>query len=327
MADPPIIDGSVLERQKENIVPSRDGRSALAISQVYSMPRAQRDKELAATHTRFREQIEATKDNEDFEDDEALDLYCQYVGWIMDNYPSGSSTESGLLGVLEDATRRFAQEPIYKNDRRYIRLWMEYANLIEQSDRVYAFMLANEIGWAWPHVYEEYALILERNGNLSKADQIYRLAINRRVSGLASLKAHYKEFQARCASRPSGVDEDPVPPPVQATSRPPLGGRSVLGTINPQRSRQPAPQSLVPRTPAAPPSRSNAGKIAVFVDGGDSQEDAQLNEWSTLQTRGEAIKENTASKVDGALHQRPFVPRTPKVMIHRDEVGCGTSHP
>lgn len=160
---PPIVDGSILETHKENIVPSRDGRSALAISQLYSVPRAQRTKELAATHALYRERIDAIKDDDFMNDDDPIDVYCQYVGWIMNNYPSGSSSESGLLSVLEEATRRFSSEPVYENDKRYVRLWMEYANLVEQAERVYAFMLANDIGSKWPHVYEEYALILERN--------------------------------------------------------------------------------------------------------------------------------------------------------------------
>jgi len=59
---------------------------------------------------------------------------CQYVGWIMYNYPSGSSSESGLITVLEEATRTSSDEPVYKNDKRYVHLWIEYANIVEQSE-------------------------------------------------------------------------------------------------------------------------------------------------------------------------------------------------
>jgi len=162
-SDPALVDGEILETHKENIAPSRDGRSAIAISQLYSVPRAQRNKELAAMHAQYRDRIDTIKDDDFMNDDDPVDLYCQYVGWIMNSYPSGSSSESGLITVLEEATRRFSDEPVYKNDKRYVRLWIEYANIVEQSERVYAFMLANDIGSLWPHVYEEYALILERN--------------------------------------------------------------------------------------------------------------------------------------------------------------------
>lgn len=182
MEDP--VDGSLLESHKENIVPSREGRSAQAISQLYSVPRAQRARELAATHARYREILDgipkdapllppssSSSDNEDSDGDDALSpeardpllFYCQYVQWIMDNYPSGSSSESGLLNILEEATRSFCGKDVYKNDERYVKLWIEYANLVEGSERVFAFMLANDIGseFAWP--YEEFATVLERN--------------------------------------------------------------------------------------------------------------------------------------------------------------------
>lgn len=160
---PHIVDGSLLERQKENIVPTRSGRSAQAISQLYSIPPAQRNKELAATHANFRARIDAMASEDDESEDDPVEPYWQYVVWIMDNYPSGMSKDSGLLYVLEEATRRFYEFGAFKNDKIYVRLWMEYANLIEQSERVYSFMLANDIGSEWPHVYEEYALVLERN--------------------------------------------------------------------------------------------------------------------------------------------------------------------
>ena len=126
-----LVDGEILETHKENIAPSRDGRSAIAISQLYSVPRAQRNKELAAI-AQYRDRIDAIMDDDFMNDGDPVD--CQYVGWIMYNYPSGSSSESGLITVLEEATRTSSDEPVYKNDKRYVHLWIEYANIVEQSE-------------------------------------------------------------------------------------------------------------------------------------------------------------------------------------------------
>lgn len=52
-----IVDGEILETHKENIAPSRDGRSAMALAQMYSIPRAQRAKELASKHAQYRQAI------------------------------------------------------------------------------------------------------------------------------------------------------------------------------------------------------------------------------------------------------------------------------
>lgn len=62
----------------------------------------------------------------------------------------------------------------------------------------------------------------------------------------------------------------------------------------------------------------------MFVDSDQPPGDAQTNEWPNLQTKSEAVKENKASATDGALHQRPVVPHTPKVAIFRDAVSIGS---
>jgi len=155
---------------------------------------------------------------------------------------------------------------------------------------------------------------------MSKADKIYRLAIDRRVSGLAALKLRYKEFQARCLALPEGDDRES--PANAHPACPPPGGRTILGSRLPS-ARPASSQSLAPRTPAAQSgAKSNQGKIAIFVDPHPAQEDAQINEWPQLQTKAEATKENRVSAVEGAIHQRAVAPRTPKVTIFRDAVSC-----
>jgi hypothetical protein len=48
--------------------------------------------------------------------------------------------------------------------------------------------------------------------------------------------------------------------------------------------------------------------------------DVQTNEWSKLDTRAESVKENNASAVDGAIHQKVEKKMKPKIEIFRDEV-------
>lgn len=152
---------------------------------------------------------------------------------------------------------------------------------------------------------------------MSKADKIYRLAINRRVSGLTALKLRYKEFQTRCLAL--AANDGHEPPATTQPARPPPGGRTILGSRAPL--GQPTSQPLAPRTPAAQSGpRHNVGKIAVFVDSHPAQEDVQTNDWPQLQTKAEAAKENQVSAVEGAIHQRVVAPRTPKVAIFRDAV-------
>lgn len=94
-----------------------------------------------------------------------LDIYCRYIRWTLDTYPTVPSSEYGLLALLEESARRFCGELCFENSRAYVRIWLEYAGLVGSgaAERIFAFMLANNIGLVWPHLYEEYALTLERN--------------------------------------------------------------------------------------------------------------------------------------------------------------------
>lgn len=159
----PIVDGALLEGHKENIAPTRDGRSATALSQIFSVPRAQRTRELAnARTTYYRLLAEADEDPDPYGD--PLDAYAQFVKWTVDNYPSGTSSESGLLELLDRATSKFCDDIRYKNDMRYHKLWRLYATFVEHPHRIYGFMLSKDIGTMYAAVYEEYALALERDG-------------------------------------------------------------------------------------------------------------------------------------------------------------------
>jgi hypothetical protein len=160
---PVVVDGDLIEASKENIQPLASGRKATALSAVLSTPHAQRESKLAATRNRLRINVEVALEDED---DNPLEAYCQLVYWTLENYPQGHSAESGLLELLEEATRVLKDHNggIWRNDLRYLKLWVLYANYVEKPTLIYRYLLANEIGTTLALFYEEFAASLERNG-------------------------------------------------------------------------------------------------------------------------------------------------------------------
>jgi hypothetical protein len=160
---PVVVDGDLIEASKENIQPLASGRKATALSAVLSTPHAQRESKLAATRNRLRINVEVALEDED---DNPLEAYCQLVYWTLENYPQGHSAESGLLELLEEATRvlKDHNDGIWRNDLRYLKLWVLYANYVEKPTLIYRYLLANEIGTTLALFYEEFAASLERNG-------------------------------------------------------------------------------------------------------------------------------------------------------------------
>lgn len=181
-----IVDCDILEKAKENIQPLAGGRSATALAAVLKTPHAHKDARLATTKARLRERVkealeeierirstadEAVSSAEEENEDELtleeaeevlLSAYVQLVTWTVEHYPRGQSAESGILELLEEATRTMRHSPFAKADPRYLNLWLRYASYVDRPEVIFEFLLANEIGTAWAKLYEEYALVLER---------------------------------------------------------------------------------------------------------------------------------------------------------------------
>jgi hypothetical protein len=156
----PIVDADVILEHKENIKPLASGRRAAALADVFT-PKSKEDRSarLAADRKRHMKECDNALD-----DDDPLAAFVRFVDWTVDNYPQGECVESGLLELLELATRSFVDSPLYKTDMRYLKLWILYASIVDHPTKIYAYLNANEIGTGYSLFYEEYCNALEQCG-------------------------------------------------------------------------------------------------------------------------------------------------------------------
>ncbi|THV00708.1 hypothetical protein K435DRAFT_827923 [Dendrothele bispora CBS 962.96] len=278
-----IVDCDILEAAKENVQPLASGRRVTALSSLLATPHARRDSRLAATRHRLRLNVEIALQDED---DDPLEAYCALVYWTLENYPQGHSAESGLLELLEEATRvlKDDRDGKWRGEMKYLKLWMLYAGFVEKPTIIYKFLLANDVGTNFGIMYEEFAAILERDGRRKEADEVYALGIARKAGPLDHLKNRYAEFQRRMMSAAPVV---PVLQPETSTTR-----RAVLATTS---SAAPLPGPSTTRQTRAPSTSTSNAPIPVFVDPtGEASRDSEIgtNAWPDLGTRKTRIKEN-----------------------------------
>lgn len=159
----PVVDCDVLEAAKENIQPIAKGRRVTTLSAILSTPHAQRDSRLASARNKHRINVEVALEDDD---DDPLEAYCRFVNWTVESYPQGHSAESGLLELLEEATRVLKNDRggKWKDDIRYLKLWVLYASYVEKPAVIFKFCMVNEIGTTHALLYEEFALALEKAG-------------------------------------------------------------------------------------------------------------------------------------------------------------------
>ncbi|KAF9584079.1 hypothetical protein BGW38_007648 [Lunasporangiospora selenospora] len=188
-----VVDIDAIEFEKENIQPIRQGRSAMALSHLFSTQHEDRVQELSRRHLEFQAELEQID-----ELDDPLDIYARYVKWTIESYPQGAAqgNESNLVPLLERAIRQFKDDSHYRNDPRYVRLYIIYSGMIEHPMDVFKFMATNNIGVEISMYYEEHADYLESTGQRAKP--------------LARLKRRYQEFEDRVQAHLEAKEQEQI---------------------------------------------------------------------------------------------------------------------
>jgi hypothetical protein len=158
-----------IEQHKENILPLQQGRSAAALAQALSAsnkPTSSNSNDpLKSQELEFEQLIQNASDD----DDDPLDPYFRYVQWIQTNFPSGKTTQ--LMKIVEKSVRRFKGDPRYRNDPRFLKLWLLVAHQAKEPIEVFKYLSVNKIGVDLALYYEEYSKLLEKISRyVSRAD-------------------------------------------------------------------------------------------------------------------------------------------------------------
>ncbi|XPS75983.1 Non-specific serine/threonine protein kinase [Ascochyta lentis] len=323
MGSDDIVDFEVIENSKENIQAIPSGRSARALAQLYTPPlgakpgHAPSPLQSQDAHSATRLEFEKELMNIDDSDD-PLDIYDRYVKWTMDTYPSAQNDkQSQLCPLLERATKAFQSSTHYKNDPRYLKLWLHYIRLFSDTPQeVFRFLARHNIGDGLALYYEEFAAWLEGAGRFSQAEEIYNMGIEREARPTERLVRKYGEFQHRFENRPQDVAE-PSSPALPAI-RPALAAK-----VDPFAPASPEPQAQ--SQPKAAKPKSGKPKMAIFSDEGEPARTSSSGSgkgWDSIGTVADRKKEN-------AQEARPWAGETlkagktnkgaGKMMIFKDE--------
>ncbi|KAF7594214.1 hypothetical protein BBP40_009918 [Aspergillus hancockii] len=295
-----IVDFDIIENQKENIQSLPGGRSARELARIFS-PRGPEDKLYSPSPNETRTVNDAIRQEYETElaaigeSDDPLDVYDRYVKWTLDAYPSAQATpESGLLPLLEQAVKSFLSSPHYKNDPRYLRLWLHYIRFFSDSPReTFAFLSRHHVGEGLALFYEEFAAWLEGAGRWTQAEEVYRLGVDREARPVERLARKYSEFQQRYEHRTqdSGPSSPALPPVRKALGAKVDPFASAATPIPDPQAQRPAPAAG-----RAPKAKSGKQKMAIFSDGDAAPSQpavsGQTKGWDSIGSRSERRKEN-----------------------------------
>ncbi|KAG0818056.1 hypothetical protein G6F62_004113 [Rhizopus arrhizus] len=184
-----IPEVDIIDSSKENIKPRRQGRHAAALI----LDPVERERELQIGEAKFQKKL-ALLD----EEDDPLAIYLDYINWTIEMYPFN---DIQLLGLLKDATSRFVNEIRYRHDPRYLKMWLEYASLVNDPGDIYSYLMSKGIGQTLALFYEEYANCLEENQKYKEVIRVYEQGIEQHAEPIKRLERSYNVFKKRMEAR------------------------------------------------------------------------------------------------------------------------------
>ncbi|AQZ18156.1 BUB1 (YGR188C) and MAD3 (YJL013C) [Zygosaccharomyces parabailii] len=204
-----VIAFDAIEPEKENIIPLQEGRSARELSRAL----ASESPELHIARVGFEKRL-----LEELEDmDDPLQLFLDYISWINNAFPQGgTSKRSGMLDVVERCIMYFKDMETYKNDPRYLKVWLWYvelycSGLLQESKDVFVYMFRKRIGAKLALFYEEFASLLFQMGKFKEAHSMLQLGVEENSRPQGRLLRKIQEFEDKLREMDVNFSHGPQP--------------------------------------------------------------------------------------------------------------------
>ncbi|XP_028765747.1 mitotic spindle checkpoint protein BUBR1 [Neltuma alba] len=294
--------GDEWEMFKENVRPLKRGRNINLLNTALNTHNDNRlKKSLLDNRRRLIEAID------EYKGDDPLLPWIECIKWVQESFPPGGDC-SGLVVIYEQCVRTFWHSDRYKDDLRYLKVWLEYADNCIDADVIYSFLDANGIGRTHSTFYISYALYMESKNKIRAANEIFDLGISRNAQPMAKLKDAYRKFLARSMRRSKVTEEDSTEKQLPLRS---------FGTVLANGENRVRPPLSELSTKNLKPEQTGAVALTIYKDSTATddncpqQPEASKRERHSLHTlgaRAERNKENYAIPDKWTTYQIPQRP-------------------
>ncbi|KAL0392235.1 UNVERIFIED_CONTAM: Mitotic spindle checkpoint protein BUBR1 [Sesamum radiatum] len=283
--------GNEWELFKENVRPLKRGRDVRLLNHALkSHSHSQTKNSLLQNRRRLIQAID------EYTGDDPLQPWIECIKWVQEAFPSGGDY-SGLVVIYEQCVRTFWHEDRYKDDLRYLKVWLEYAENCVDAEVIYNFLEANKIGVTHASFYISYALHMEHKNKNKTANEIFNRGLSLKAEPVDKLTAAYKKFFTRSMRQLKAADEDATENHLPARS---------FGTVLTRETRNQMPESSDLFRKKQKPDRAPGTTFSIFKDNGSgslgsSVRNAKLRHkpWHSLGARAKETKRIMQSHQNG----------------------------
>jgi checkpoint serine/threonine-protein kinase len=157
------MDFAQIELSKENVQPLASGRNVKALAkQLKSMEEFHSTSQTVSIFEQDSKEWEA-KLNQQNEDPMAI--WDDYIKWAQ-QHATSDKLQGHIVPLLQRCTATFQKDARYKDDPRYLRVWIKYIDTVKDPSDIFAFLEANGIGQRLALFYSSWALVLELKKNM-----------------------------------------------------------------------------------------------------------------------------------------------------------------
>ncbi|KAK7311197.1 hypothetical protein RJT34_09179 [Clitoria ternatea] len=115
---------------------------------------------------------------------------------LKDTLPPKTLNET-LPSFLHKCAHTFELDPRYRNDMRYLRVWLHLMDFVDDPKALLTTMEANQIGIKRCQFYQAYALCYEKNKKYDEAEKMYHLGVKNLAEPLDDMQKSYEQFLQR----------------------------------------------------------------------------------------------------------------------------------
>lgn len=318
------IDFESIENEKENVLPLRAGRSARGLTEALQQS--------ATTKCQIRANFERRLIDDLGNMADPLELYLEYIDWISLAYPqSGTTKKNGLLDIVERCLIHFKDNEQYKNDARYLKIWLWYNELFFANERreqrdIFIFLLRMSIGFKLTKFYQAFSDLLVDMKRYDEAYQVLKRGIENQATPVNEMLDSLQNFEDQILEKRINIDDNfSIEEQFSEATAPLILGR--------QRSEIITPDQQPTENDNDTSESSKNEKMSIFMDS-QSQGSSKLyfyndEESQFMDLKSNKTKENKIAPVAleantniGILSQgiRPSIP-VEKAIVFKDEIG------
>ncbi|CAN8076816.1 unnamed protein product [Agarophyton chilense] len=181
------------ETHKENIQPRPRGRRAKLLEKALVGSKEDIEAERIRRENAVKDAVARNEPAKDL-----LDVYLDHALFIVDHYPAGSKH---LVRAVEDPCRKHAKDEFFRDDIRFLRLWILYIEMRRDKLEVFRYMSRKRIGCSWTLFYEAWAATLEAARQYDEVDKVFKRAREVNSQPHDRILQRESEFQCRMAAR------------------------------------------------------------------------------------------------------------------------------